>query len=154
MGITRVSNQLWMEPLRYKSCLLMMGWCMAHAWPTPCVAHAWLTPILATGYQCLVLWDGLVRGSCVAHTPPSCWVPVSVPQDKSPRSQELNRQVSSRRFIQRCPVPNDRDTAYRLYSVDGESIQTLAPHTTFWNVNTVLIFHATPAVRAPIWVSM
>jgi hypothetical protein len=41
-----------------------------------------VTPILAAGYQCLVLWDGLVRGSCMAHTHPSCWVPVSVPQDK------------------------------------------------------------------------
>ena len=74
MGITRVSNQLWMEPLRYESCPLGMGWCVAHAWPTPCVAHAWLTPILAAGYQCRVLWDGLVRGSCVV-TPihPTFW---------------------------------------------------------------------------------
>ncbi len=41
-----------------------------------------VTPILAAGYQCLVLWDGLVHGSCVAHTHPNCWEPVSVPQDK------------------------------------------------------------------------
>jgi hypothetical protein len=65
MGITRVSNQLWMEPLHYESCPLGIGWCVAHAWPTP-------------------------SGSCVAHTHPSCWVPVSVPQDKSPQSQEID----------------------------------------------------------------
>jgi hypothetical protein len=126
---------------------------MAHAWPTPCVAHAWLTPILAAGYQCRVLWDGLVHGSCVAHTHPSCWVSVSVPQDKSPRSQDLNRQVPSRRFIKRCLVPHDRDTAYRLYSVDGESVQTLALHPTFWNVNTVLKMVGTWLMRGPhhVW---
>ncbi len=66
-----------------------------------------------------------VRGSCVAHTHPS---PVSVPQDKSPRSQELNSQVPSRRFYIAVPVPHDRDTAYRLYSVDGDSVPTLAHH--------------------------
>ncbi len=53
-------------------------------------------------------------------------------------------------------------TAYRLYSVETlpidfilltvRLIQTLAVHPTFWNVNTVLIFHAAPAVSAPIWV--
>jgi hypothetical protein len=108
-----------------------------------------------------------VRGSCVAHIHPSCWVPVScpvgwvgawlmcgwvpvsVPQDKSPRSQELNRQVPSRRFIKRCPMPHDRDTAYRLYSVDGKSVQTLALHPTFWNVNTVLKMVGAWLMRGP-----
>jgi hypothetical protein len=103
---------------------LVRGSCVAHTVHGSCVAHT--HPSCWVPMSCPVGWVGawLMRG----YTHPSCWVPVSVPQDKSPRSQELNRQVPSRRFIKRCPVPHDKDTAYRLYSVDGESIQALALH--------------------------
>jgi hypothetical protein len=47
----------------------------------------------------------------------------------------LNRQVPSRQFIKQCPVPHDRDTAYRLYSFDSESIQALALHPNGMNAN-------------------
>jgi hypothetical protein len=45
--------------------------------------------------------------------------------------------------------------AYRLYSVDcleKARLDNLGYHPTFWKVKAVLIFHAKPAVRAPICV--
>ncbi len=45
-------------------------------------------------------------------------------------------------------------TAYRLYSVDLDDWGTPMDYPTFWKVKAVLIFHARPAVRAPICVCM
>jgi hypothetical protein len=45
-------------------------------------------------------------------------------------------------------------TAYRLYSVDLDELGRLKDYPTFWKVKAVLIFHARPAVRAPICVCM
>ena len=45
-------------------------------------------------------------------------------------------------------------TAYRLYSVDLDDWGTPTDYPTFWKVKAVLIFHARPAVRAPICVCM
>ena len=45
-------------------------------------------------------------------------------------------------------------TAYRLYSVDPDESGRLKDYPTFWKVKAVLIFHARPAVRAPICVCL
>ncbi len=45
-------------------------------------------------------------------------------------------------------------TAYRLYSVDLDESGRLKDYPTIWKVKAVLIFHARPAIRAPICVCM